>query len=98
MAQSPEEVPDGADLGPVETAARRLERALALLERRLQALSARAESAGGLFDIDRNQLASALDASRARERQLAAAGAEASQALGRAIDGLRAALERTEQA
>ena len=83
--------------GPVEAAARRLERALALLEGRIRDLSARADGeATGLFDLDRSQLAAELDSARAREKELAAAGAEASQALARAIDGIRTALERTE--
>ena len=48
--------------------------------------------AGGLFDEDRSHLAAELDASRARERELEAAGQAASQALGRAIAGVRTAL------
>jgi hypothetical protein len=81
----------------LEDASRRLERAAALLESRINALAARAQgSAGGLFDQDRSQLASELDLARSREKELAAAGAEASEALGRAIAGIRAALERTE--
>ena len=49
-------------------------------------------AAGGAFDQDRAMLASELDAARARERELMAAGADASAALGRAIDEIRAAL------
>jgi Domain of unknown function (DUF4164) len=83
--------------GTIETAAKRLERALALLEGRIQDLAARADGgAAGLFDLDRSQLASQLDVARARERELEAAGAEASHALARAIQGIRSALERTE--
>jgi len=80
----------GAD-DPLDHAARRLERATALLERRLGDLTGVAE-AGGLFDEDRSKLAAELDAARARERDLAEAGQQASQALGRAIAEIRAAL------
>ena len=75
----------------IELAARRLERAVVMLEQRLSRLSGEAE-AGGLFDQDRSKLASELDAARARERELADAGEQASQALGRAIAEIRAAL------
>lgn len=77
----------------LDEAARRLDHALARLEVRMNALSGQAESAnGGLFDEDRSHLAAELDASRARERELEAAGQAASQALGRAIAGVRTAL------
>jgi hypothetical protein len=77
----------------LDEAARRLDHALSRLEVRMNALAGEAESAnGGLFDQDRAQLAAELDASRARERQLEEAGAAASQALGHAIAGVRAAL------
>jgi hypothetical protein len=96
MADQSGKTRDGDDVG-LEAAAKRLERAAALLEARIKTLSDRAEgSSGGLFDQDRSQLAADLDASRARERELQAAGEEASQALGMAIRGIRAALERTE--
>ena len=96
MADQPGKARDGDESG-IEAAAKRLERAAALLEARIKALSDRAEgSAGGLFDQDRSQLAADLDASRARERELEAAGTEASAALGKAIGSIRAALERTE--
>ena len=75
----------------IEQAARRLERAVLLLEHRLSRLSGEAE-AGGLFDQDRSKLAVELDAARARERELAEAGEQASKALGRAITEIRAAL------
>ena len=74
----------------IEQAARRLERAVLLLEQRLSRLSGEAE-AGGLFDQDRSKLAVELDAARARERELAEAGEQASKALGRAITEIRAA-------
>ena len=75
----------------IERAARRLERAVMALEKRLSRLNGEAD-AGGLFDEDRSKLASELDAARARERELAEAGAQASQALGRAISEIKAAL------
>ena len=77
----------------VEQAARRLERAVALLEQRLASrLSEAGAAAGGAFDVDRAKLATELDAARSRERELMAAGADASAALGRAIDEIRAAI------
>jgi hypothetical protein len=76
-----------------EEAARRLDQALSRLEVRMSTLAGQAESSNGnLFDEDRAQLAAELDASRARERELEAASAAASQALGQAIAGVRAAL------
>lgn len=83
---------DGAAEGALEAAAKRLERAVALLEGRVRALKTDADaSAGGLFEEDRANLAAELDASRARERALEEAGAEASAALGRAIEALKEA-------
>ncbi len=73
----------------LDLAARRLERALGVLEQRM---SERVREAGGLFDADRARLASELDASRARERALEEAGTQASEALGRAIGEIRSAL------
>ncbi|HZZ89609.1 MAG TPA: DUF4164 family protein [Caulobacteraceae bacterium] len=81
--------PDGA----LELAARRLERAVALLEQRIaQKLAAASAGAGTAFDEDRTRLAAALDEARARERELEDAGAAASQALARAIAEIRATL------
>ena len=84
------------DLGggsALDLAAKRLERAVMVLEQRLTERVAKAGAdVGGLFDQDRSDLAAQLDQSRARERELAAAGAEASQALGRAIQEIRVAL------
>jgi hypothetical protein len=81
--------PDGA----VELAARRLERAVSLLEQRIAQKLAQA-SAGGdaASDQDRARLATALDEARARERELEDAGAAASAALARAIAEIRATL------
>jgi len=78
----------------MDLAVRRLEQAVNALEQRLaQRLKAvGGDETGGLFEDDRARLASQLDESRARERELEAAGAEASEALGRAILEIRAAL------
>ena len=77
----------------LDVAAKRLESALHVLEQRLTLrLQAASADAGGLFDHDRSMLAAELDAAKARERELEEAGAQASQALGRAIQEIRAAL------
>ena len=79
----------------LDLAARRLERAISMLESRMAEKMAQASAAaGGLFDQDRAKLATELDASRARERALEDAGAQASEALGRAIAEIRSALGR----
>jgi hypothetical protein len=84
---------DAGQESPLDLAARRLDRAIGLLEQRLayKLSQARAE-AGGASDADRAKLAAELDASRARERELAEAGAQASAALDRAIQEIRGAL------
>ena len=87
----------------LELAARRLDRALAALEQRLaRPLEPKAPSGatGDLFDGDpaHARLSAELDRARARERELEAAGAEASAALGRAIQEIRAALNGAAQA
>ena len=77
----------------LDLATKRLESALHVLEQRLsQRLKDAGADAGGLFDQDRAQLASDLDQAKARERELEEAGAQASVALGRAIQEIRAAL------
>lgn len=77
----------------LDLAAKRLESALHILEQRLsQRLKTAGADAGGLFDQDRAKLASELDQAKARERELEEAGAQASAALGRAIQEIRAAL------
>ena len=82
-----------ADGSALDLAVRRLDRAMAMLESRMTDRMAEAGAeAGGLFDQDRARLAAELDAAKARERALEEAGAQASQALGRAIDEIRAAL------
>ena len=90
---------DGREAQPgsedaLEAAAKRLERAVALLQTRLEQVKKEArQSAGSLFDFDRNKLADELDTARARESELEEAGREASDALGRAIDELRSAMK-----
>lgn len=77
----------------LDLAAKRLERAVLMLEQRLAERLRRAGAeVGGLFDQDRAKLAAELDEARARERELEEAGAEASAALGRAILEIRTAL------
>jgi hypothetical protein len=79
----------------LELAAKRLDRALSALEQRLSHGHAAADSAAGdLFERaeDADGLAAELDRIRVRERELEVAGAEASAALGRAIQEIRAAL------
>ena len=72
-----------AEGGVLETAILRLDRAVAQLEVRMNALINDAQGANGeLFDLDRAKLAAELDAARARERDLEAAGSQASAALG----------------
>jgi hypothetical protein len=79
------------DESPLEQAARRLDRALALLE---QALAGRSSAgAGELFDPARSGLAAELERSREREGALVAAGADASRALGKAIAEIEALLD-----
>lgn len=75
----------------LDVAAKRLERAVHVLEQRLGQRLKMAD-ADGLFDQDRARLAAELDQAHARERELEAAGAEASAALGRAITEIKAAL------
>ena len=98
MAQQPSGA-DSEDDGAIEAAAKRLERAVTVLETRVKDLAGRAaNTTGGLFDFDRSKLASELDQARGRERVLEEAGSEASQALGRAIEDIRKALDETEDA
>jgi len=75
----------------LDLAARRLESAVHVLEQRL-GQKLREAGSGGLFEQDRSNLAAELDQARARERELEEAGAEASAALGRAIQEIKAAL------
>ncbi len=78
---------------PLDQAVKRLERAISQLEQRLSGHAGKAGAEiGGLFEQDSARLASELDQSRQREKELEAAGAEASAALGRAIAEIKAAL------
>ena len=77
----------------LEAATRRLDRAIGGLEQRLAARMSTLQSEPGLFDHDRAELASQLDAARAREKALESVAAEASAALGRAAAEVRAALQ-----
>ena len=79
----------------LDLAARRLESAIHVLEQRL-GQKLREAGAGGLFEQDRAKLAAELDQAKARERELEEAGAQASEALGRAIQEIRAALNGQE--
>jgi hypothetical protein len=79
------------DESPLDQAARRLDRAIALLEQELSGRSS--AGAGELFDPARNGLAAELERSRERESALAAAGADASRALGKAIAEIEALLD-----
>jgi len=82
-----------AEGSALDLAVRRLERALGVLEQRLaERMREAGAEAGGLFDADRARLATELDASRARERALEEAGAQASEALGKAIEEIRSTL------
>jgi len=83
--------------GTLDVAIHRLDRALGQLELRVAAMLSEAETTNaGLFDQDRAKLAAELDAARSRERELEVAGALASQALGRAIADIKAALGEEE--
>ena len=83
--------------GALEAAIQRLDRAVAQLEVRMTGLLTDAKAGSGeLFDQDRAKLAQELDQARGRERDLQAAGSAASQALGRAIADIRAALGEDE--
>jgi len=82
---------DRAGDDALEQAVRRLERAMGQLEDRFNRATGHAQ-VGGMFEDDRARLTAELDAARGRERELAQAGEQASQALGRAIAEIRAAL------
>lgn len=84
---------EAQDSGGLDVAIHRLDRALGQLELRLDAMMNQAVADhAGLFEQDRAKLAAELDAARGRERELEIAGAIASQALGRAIADIKAAL------
>lgn len=79
--------------GRLEVAVRRLERAASMLEQRLGHRVAEAGAqVGGLFDLDRARLAADLDASRARERELAEAASHALGAVEKAMAEVKTAM------
>ena len=81
--------------GKLDVAVARLDRAMALLDQRLaKRLAEAGAQVGGLFDQDRAQLATELDAARARQRELEEAGAEASAALAAAMAEIKTYLGR----
>lgn len=80
---------DPAADGPLEQAVKRLDRAISQLEQRL---AGGGKPSGGLFDQGAAKLETELEQARVREKELEAAGAEASAALGRAIAEIKAAL------
>lgn len=87
-------------MDPINSAATQLDTALGRLERAVESLFdqtgdptvARRELDAMI--VDRDRLANELDSSLARERELQTLADEASEALGAAIDEVRAALER----
>lgn len=96
MARTPRET-DIDDGDPLDAAAKRLERAVALLETKMGVVKEEVrQSAGSLFDFDRAKLTEDLDVARSHERQLREAGEQASAALGRAISEIRGALAKAE--
>lgn len=77
----------------IDRAIKRLDRAAASLEQRIGRRIAQAEAqSGSMVDVDRARLAAELDAAKSREKELEAAGAEASAALAEAIAQIKAAL------
>lgn len=82
--------------GVLDASIKRLERALSALEtrydRRLKRIEAMEAARGSEGQSDRAQLIAELEAARARERALESIAAEASAALGRAAEEVRAAL------
>lgn len=87
-------------MDPIESAATQLDSALSRLEDAVESLMERAgdpavtrRELDAMVD-DRDRLANELDNSLARERELQKLADEASEALGAAIDEVRAALER----
>jgi len=82
---------------PLDVAAKRLEQALADLEARLSQRAPAMAATDPASDADRARLAAELEQSKTRERELEAAGVQASEALGRAISEIRAALGETEE-
>jgi hypothetical protein len=82
---------------PLDAALKRLDQALAELEQRLSQRALAAATSDPASDADHARLAAELEQSKARERELEAAGVQASEALGRAISEIRAALGETDE-
>ncbi len=98
MTQGVQESVDNGET-PLEAAIKRLERAVAVLDGQVTQLSGRADgAAGGLFDVDRSQLAVELDAAKARERAMADAGAATAEAMARSSASVRQALQQAGEA
>lgn len=72
-----------------DQAVKRLDRAISLVEQKLATGTAQTP----VTDAERERLARELAESRAREKELELAGAEASAALAKAIEEINAALE-----
>ena len=72
-----------------DQAVKRLDRAISLVEQKLATGTAQTP----VSDAERERLARELAESRAREKELELAGAEASAALAKAIEEINAALE-----
>jgi hypothetical protein len=72
-----------------DQAVKRLDRAISLVEQKLATGTAQTP----VTDAERDRLARELEESRAREKELELAGAEASAALAKAIEEINAALE-----
>lgn len=72
-----------------DQAVKRLDRAISLVEQKLATGTAQTP----VTDAERERLAHELAESRAREKELELAGAEASAALAKAIEEINAALE-----
>jgi len=77
----------------LNTAAERLEKALAALEGRMRTLKSKgSNTTGNLFDQPSAADSAELESLRSQKAALLAAGREASAALGRAADEMRAVL------
>ena len=72
-----------------DQAVKRLDRAISSVEQKLRSNAPQAAASRG----DQDRIAQELAISRAREKELEAAGAEASTALAKAIEEINAALE-----
>ncbi len=81
---------DGGAESALNLATRRLEAAVAALEERL----ALRQGGGAASQAEHARLEADLETARARERDLEAAGAQASEALTRAIADIRSALSQ----